>query len=200
MKVLAVEDDPVLLRVLADTLRKLGHEVVTAGDGERAWQILQEEPIRVVVSDWMMPLLDGLQLCQRVRAADSADYTYFILLTVQDSSTENKQRAADAGVDDFLTKPLNPSELWLRLRVAERIVSFARRVRDLERLLPICSYCKNVRDDLHYWRQIESYFQTHGGAKFTHSICPDCYGKFVLPQIESAAAPAADQPDSVPPR
>lgn len=115
MKILAVEDDAVLRTVLARTLGRLGYEVVEAADGEKAWDSMQADPVRIVVSDWMMPRMDGLELCRRIRAHPEGDYTYFILLTVLDATEENKRKAADAGVDDFLTKPLNPTDLWLRL-------------------------------------------------------------------------------------
>lgn len=186
LKVLAAEDDPVLRLVLTKTLQKLGHEVVEAVDGQNAWDCLQTDPIRIVVSDWMMPHVSGLELCRRIRARANIDYTYFILLTVQDATEENKRKAADAGVDDFLVKPLNATELWLRLRVAERIIHCASRVRQLEGLLPICSYCRKIRNDQDYWQQIEGYFQDHAGAKFSHSVCPDCYERVVIPQMKSA--------------
>ena len=147
MKILAVEDDAVSLAVLRQALRKLGHEVIEAVDGETAWKLATKEHVRVVVSDWSMPQMDGLELCRRIRKAAGPDYTYFILLTARDASGENQQAAADAGVDDFLTKPLNFDELWNRLRVAERILRYATQVRQLEEMLPICSYCKKIRDD-----------------------------------------------------
>ena len=122
MKILAVEDDAVARAVLRQALRRLGHEAVEAADGEQAWELLQKEPVRVIVSDWLMPKLDGLELCRRVRGRTHAEYTYFILLTGNDATADNQREAADAGVDDFLTKPLNFDELWTRLRVAERIL------------------------------------------------------------------------------
>ena len=206
MKVLAVEDDPVALAVLARTLRKLGHEVVTAADGESALARLAAEPVRVVVSDWVMPGVDGLELCRRVRARVDADYVYFILLTGLVPSEDNQREAIEAGVDDFLNKPLQTQEIWMRLRVAERILRFATQVRQLEAFLPICGYCKKVRDDSNYWQQIESYINTRTGTDFSHSVCPDCYTQVVAPQLETlrremagegeAGAPASDEAKS----
>ncbi|HNC24399.1 MAG TPA: response regulator [Opitutaceae bacterium] len=184
MKILAVEDDAVSRAVLRQALLKLGHDVRQASDGEEAWTILQQEPVRVVVSDWSMPQMDGLSLCRKIRAMVGAEYTYFILLTARDATGENQQAAADAGVDDFLTKPLDFDELWNRLRVAERILRYATQVRQLEELMPICSYCKKVRDDKNYWQQIEGYINERTGSEFSHSICPDCYQRVVIPQIE----------------
>lgn len=191
MKILAVEDDPVARRVLQQALRKLDHDVVVAVDGEEALEILARDPARVVVSDWVMPKLDGLELCRRIRARTGADYVYFILLTSRSADTENQREAADAGVDDFLTKPLDFNELWMRLRVAERILRFATQVQQLETFLPICSYCKKVRDDQNYWQQIESYINERTGTDFSHSVCPDCYKAVVVPELEQIKAAQA---------
>ena len=184
MKILAVEDDAVARAVLRQALRRLGHEVVEASDGGEAWQLLQNESVRVVVSDWMMPTCDGLELCQRIRKRTGAEYIYFILLTGRDATTDNQKEAADAGIDDFLTKPLDFSELWMRLRVAERILRYTTQVRQLEQMLPICSYCKKIRDDQNYWQQIEGYISERTGSDFSHSVCPDCYQRVLVPELE----------------
>src|SRR5690606_41865787 len=107
------------------------------------------------------------------------EYGCFILLTGATASVESQREAADAGVDDFLNKPLDVNELWMRLRVAERILRFATQVRQLEAFLPICSYCKKIRDDQNYWQQIESYINERTGTDFSHSVCPDCYQREV---------------------
>lgn len=191
MKVLAVEDDAVARAVLRQALRKLGHDVVEDHDGGTAWQRLQTEHVRVVVSDWLMPNVDGLELCRRIRANVGDEYVYFILLTGSDATEENQRMAADAGVDDFLTKPLNLNELWMRLRVAERVLRYTTQVRQLEEMLPICSYCKKIRDDHNYWQQIEGYINERTGSEFSHSVCPDCYKAVLLPELEKIRAGAA---------
>lgn len=182
MKVLIAEDDTIASRVLEAALRKLGHEVLVASDGESAWGILQTESVRAVVSDWQMPRLDGLDLCRRVRKREG-DYVYFILLTHMEASEKNLEEATDAGVDDFLAKPINSTQLWMRLRVAERILGFTTEVRQLESFLPICGYCKKVRDDQNYWQQIEEYINTRTGTNFSHGVCPDCIEKVLRPQL-----------------
>ncbi len=188
MKILAVEDDAVARAVLNKALQRLGHDVVLAPDGEAAWQLVERDPVRVIVSDWMMPEVDGLELCRRIRRRAGVEYVYFILLTGRDATAENQRTAADAGVDDFLSKPLDVSELWTRLRVAERILRYTTQVRQLEELLPICSYCKKIRDDHNYWQQIEGYISERTGSDFSHSVCPDCYTRVILPQLESLRA------------
>ena len=191
MKILAVEDDAVARAVLRKALQRLGHDLIEAPDGEAAWELLQTESVRVVVSDWMMPNTDGLDLCRRIRARPGKDYIYFILLTSRDATEENSRAAADAGVDDFLTKPLDLPELWTRLRVAERILHYTTQVRQLEELLPICSYCKKIRDDKNYWQQMEGYINERTGSEFSHSVCPDCYQRIVIPEIEKLKVTAA---------
>ena len=199
MKILAVEDDAVARAVLRKALHRLGHEVVEAPDGEAAWEQLEIEPVRVVVSDWMMPRADGLDLCRRIRARPGQDYIYFILLTSRDATEENSRAATDAGVDDFLTKPLDLTELWTRLRVAESILKYTTQVRQLEELLPICSYCKKIRDDQNYWQQMEGYINERTGSEFSHSVCPDCYQRVVIPELERIkAAAAAASPSKAP--
>lgn len=184
VKILAVEDDPVSRAVLRQALRRLGHEVVESDDGAKAWDVLRAEPVRVIVSDWIMPRSDGLDLCRRIRARTGAEYIYFILLTSRDATSDNQTEAADAGVDDFLTKPLDVADLWTRLRVAERILRYTTQVRQLEEMLPICSYCKKIRDDQNYWQQLEGYISDRTGSDFSHSVCPDCYNRIIVPQLE----------------
>jgi DNA-binding response OmpR family regulator len=188
VKILAVEDDPVARAVLRKALQKLGHEVIEAKDGQEAWALMEAEPVRVIVSDWMMPNLSGLELCRELRARSGSEYVYFILITANSADSANRIEAADAGVDDFLSKPLNVEELWMRLRVAERILRFATQVRQLEELLPICSYCKKIRDDQNYWQQMEGYINERTGSEFSHSVCPDCMVRVVQPEIDKMRA------------
>lgn len=196
MKILAVEDDAVARAVLRQALKRLGHDSVEAADGESAWELLQHEPVRVIVSDWIMPRTDGLDLCRKVRGRMGAEYIYFILLTSRDATQENQMAAADAGVDDFLTKPLDLPELWTRLRVAERILRYTTQVRQLEEMLPICSYCKKIRDDRNYWQQLEGYISERTGSDFSHSVCPDCYTRVVLPELAQLNVTPAPKPSS----
>ncbi|PTY06190.1 response regulator [Opitutaceae bacterium EW11] len=183
-KVLAVEDDPVALTVLENSIRSLGYDVVSARDGEAGWTLQRERASRIVVSDWTMPRLNGLDLCRRIRS-HPGDYVYFILLTNVQATNENRDRAMEAGVDDFLSKPIDLQDLGTRLRVATRILQYTTRIEKLESLIPICSYCKNVRNDQSYWQRIESYLAEKTGADCSHSICPDCYEKFIVPQLKA---------------
>ncbi|MBV9492250.1 MAG: response regulator [Verrucomicrobia bacterium] len=177
MKILVAEDDPVSAKVLRLTLERLGHESVVTCSGTEAWNSFDRDPPRLIVSDWMMPEVDGLELCRRVRARKNTAYTYFILLTALDTSAENYELATEAGVDDFLSKPLHHATIRMRLRVAERILRFTRELRELKALVPICCCCHKVRQDHDYWERVETYVGKHMGTQFTHGLCPTCFEK-----------------------
>jgi sigma-B regulation protein RsbU (phosphoserine phosphatase) len=176
-RILMVEDDPVSARILQATLSKFGYEPVLARDGAEAWEIFHRDPVRLIVSDWMMPGIDGLALCEKVRARPQTPYTYFILLTANHTSAGNYELASAAGVDDFLTKPLDREAIRMRLRVAERILRYTAEIRQLQAMIPICVYCRKVRDENDYWDLVETYLQKETGSRFTHGACPACYEK-----------------------
>jgi DNA-binding response OmpR family regulator len=132
---------------------------------------------RIVVSDWVMPDIDGLELCRRVRARKDAPYVYFILLTGKRISPGDYAEAMNEGVDDFLTKPLDIDALRTRLRVAERIVQLTERVRTLEGILPMCAYCRRIRDERGRYQGLEEYVSDKTPAQFSHGVCPDCAKK-----------------------
>ena len=183
MRILVAEDETVSRRMLIATLEGLGHEVTAAPDGRQAWGEFERKPFPVVISDWMMPGLDGLELCRRIRAADHTKYTYIVLLTALGGKGHYLQ-GMDAGADDFLMKPLDPAELRVRLRVAERILGLQAEVRQLEGLLPICSYCKRIRDEKDAWTRVEAYIASRTDATFTHGVCPDCKETVLKPELE----------------
>lgn len=185
MKILIVEDEPVAAAILETALRNLGHEPTRAIDGLTAWLKFESNPVRVIVSDWLMPGIDGLELCRRIRAR-GGEYTYFILLSAIESNGETLEQALEAGVDDFLHKPVKIDELKMRLHVAERLLNYATQVQQLESFIPLCSYCKKVRDDKNYWSKIESYINTRTGSQFSHGVCPDCYDQVLVPQMVAA--------------
>ena len=144
----------------------------------------------------MMPGLDGVDVCRRVRGRDNSRPTYIILLTAKDGK-ENIVGGLDAGADDYVTKPFDADELRARVQVAERVVGMQSeladrigeledtlsQVRRLQGLLPICSYCKKIRDDREYWQEVEEYITNHSEVRFSHSICPDCHELFVRPML-----------------
>jgi DNA-binding response OmpR family regulator len=193
MDVLIAEDDVVSRRALEATLQKWGYRVIAVTNGTAAWELLRQEGgPRLAILDWMMPGLDGATLCRRVRQQQAGRPPYLILLTAK-NNTEDVVAGLDAGADDYVIKPFDREELRARLQVGVRMVALQQsladrvseleqalvRVKQLQGLLPICSYCKRIRDDHNYWQQLEEYVTTHSEAQFSHGICPTCFDSVV---------------------
>jgi two-component system NtrC family sensor kinase len=131
MNILVAEDNAVTRSLLQRVLERLGHHVLTVGDGQVAWERFQGSDYRVVVTDWMMPGMDGLALCRRIRATVDRQYVYVVVLTAKDQK-EDLIEVFKAGADDYITKPFDPEELRASLTKCERIVSLEERYRTLE--------------------------------------------------------------------
>jgi len=202
VRILIAEDDAVSRRVLEATLVKWGYEVVVTTDGQQALEALtQPEAPSLAVLDWMMPGLDGSEVCRRVRQTVGDRLLYLILLTAK-GRKEDIVEGLTAGADDYVVKPFDRAELKARINVGERILrlqaELATRVKELELalskvkllqgLLPICCYCKKIRDDQNYWRQVEAYVTSHSEAQFTHAICPECRENVIEPELERLKA------------
>jgi DNA-binding response OmpR family regulator len=199
MKILIAEDDPVSRHLLEATLSQFGYKVVLAADGAQAWAVLQrQDSPSLAILDWIMPEIDGVELCRRVRNLPTTTPPYLILLTARNEKTDVVV-GLEAGANDYLTKPFDRSELHARIQVGRHVLelqeALAGRVRELEDalsqvkqlqgLLPICSYCMKIRDEQNYWQRVESYLSEHTEMVFSHGICPDCYRTVVQPQLDS---------------
>ena len=188
MRILIADDDPVQRHAMRTQLGRWKYEPLVFNDGKQAWRALQEpNPPALAVFDWNMPGMDGVDLCREVREAPALAGMYIILLT---SNQEQKDKVVglESGADDYITKPFHWDELRARLRAGERIVTLqqtlAARVEELQEalvnvkklsgLLPICAYCKRIRDNQDYWMQVEKYLAENSEAQFSHGICPDC--------------------------
>jgi DNA-binding response OmpR family regulator len=207
-KIFVAEDDPVFLRLLSATLAKWGYKVAAFREGEEAWQALQAaEPPVLAILDWMMPGMDGLEICQKIRAHSRTESAYVILLTARDNR-EDLIQGLQAGADDYIAKPFDNRALQARLGVGLRVLRLQKalafrveelekalaRVKQLQGLLPICSYCKKIRNDQNYWQQVEGYLSEHSEAQFSHGICPDCYEKIVKPELAQAWSQKGNTP------
>ena len=187
MKILVAEDDADLRTTLAGLVRRWGYEVTEARDGADAWDLFRNDAYHVVITDWRMPRLDGLDLCRMLRDLARDSYTYIIVLTAV-SGTDRLLEALDAGADDFLTKPFDRAVLRARLRVAERILQLHAHVANLEGILSICAFCKQIRNDDGTWVQVERYVQDRSALKFSHGVCPPCVEKHYSKVLESRQA------------
>jgi len=188
MNILIVDDDPTSRILLSATLKKLGHQVSVASSAEEVLTALERGPVPLLISDMVMPGMNGLDLCRHIRSANRPQYTYVILLTSV-SGKSGYLVGMKAGADDFLSKPFDEDMLAARLVAAERILNLQSQVKQLSGLLPICCVCKKVRDDKNYWQKVESFITKRTDAKFSHGYCPDCFNK-VLREIESMPAHA----------
>jgi sigma-B regulation protein RsbU (phosphoserine phosphatase) len=207
MDILIAEDDLVSRRTLEAMLRKWGHQVVMTADGLSAWEVLSQEGApRLAILDWMMPGLDGLGICRRVRQTPGKEGTYIILLTARNDK-QDIVAGLESGADDYIAKPFDREELRARVNVGLRVMglqeSLAERVRELgqalkrvkqlQGLLPICCYCKSIRNDRNYWQRVEEYIVAHSDAQFTHGICPRCFDTVVQKQLREQNLASADK-------
>ena len=190
MRVLVADDDPVAAKILSAALRswKLDDEVVV--DGVAAWDSINLQHTPLAIVDWMMPGIDGPELCRRLRASPATANTYILLLTARESSAD-MVHGLDAGADDYITKPFDREELRARVNVGVRVATLQGKlenrvdelqraladVRQLEGFLSICSYCKRIRTEEQSWEQMERYISDHSHAQFSHGICPSCFDK-----------------------
>jgi phosphoserine phosphatase RsbU/P len=190
MRILIADDDRMSTMMLSRSLERWGFEVVVAHDGVSAWGHIQSStPPALAIVDWMMPGIDGLELCRRIRQANLASPVYVILLTSR-NSRQDLVAGLKAGADDYLTKPFDPDELQARIHVGQRTLALIANVKRLSGLLPICSYCKRIRSDQNYWEQVESYITEHTDAQFSHGICPTCFDK-VVDEFDPPTVPPA---------
>ncbi len=189
MQILIAEDDPVTGEILARTLQRWHYNTMLVVDGAQAWDRLRTatDPTLAIL-DWMMPQMDGPDVCRRVRQELPLANMYLLLVTAREGRGD-MVAGLDAGADDYIIKPFDPEELRARVAVGVRVLSLQQKlgervaelqaalsnVKKLHGLLPICSYCKRIRGDDEYWQQVEGYIAEHSEAQFSHGICPACY-------------------------
>ena len=192
-KVLVVEDDPFFQRVLQKRLAAEGYQVQSAADGREGMKSIVAWEPHLVISDWMMPEVDGLELCQSVKTGLRDAAPYFILLTAK-GELSDRLLGLETGADDYLVKPCDQAELMARVRAGVRIVGLTRELREtvdrlsrsapaagtadpatrIDLLIPICSFCKKVRTGEEQWQEIEEYLAERAKAQFSHGVCPGC--------------------------
>jgi CheY-like chemotaxis protein len=253
MKILIADDIPTNRKLLRVTLEAEGHEIFEACDGEEALQVLARETIDSVISDILMPNMDGFRLCREVRSDKALQALPFLVYTSTYTSPSDQELAQTVGADVYLVKPApahvliqaleeasrkaskrarnavtdQPDENYILKKYSEALVkkleekndelqrslealqrahdrivelnnNLERRVQErtaelqgalkdvktLSGLLPICCYCKKIRDEKNYWQEVESYISKRTATKFSHGYCPDCYEKVVKPQLD----------------
>ena len=191
-RVLIADDDLTSRAMLAAMLAKSGYEIVEAMDGAEALAIMRlSDAPGLVVLDWLMPEMDGPEVLRNIRAIPTDRAPFVVMLTTKTSKADIVA-GLQAGANDYLTKPFDADELRARLAVGQQLLeardALAAKVTELRHALdqiktlrgvvPICAWCKKIRDDEGYWKQLESYMREHTEAEFSHGICPTCADNF----------------------
>lgn len=205
--VLIADDDAASRMALGAIVRRSGWQPRLVDSGEQALRLLLEpEAPPVALVDWMMPDLSGVDLCRQVRAHEDVRQPYIILVTVR-NEVDDVVAGLEAGADDYLIKPAHAAELRARVQVGLRTVDLRERlllratqleqalaeVRQLRSLLPTCSYCRRIRDDHDSWQTLEEYVSHHTDVKFSHGFCPQCFDRYVRPQLDDATERAVER-------
>jgi CheY-like chemotaxis protein len=206
MRVLIADDDRVTGEILARTLQRWNYDTTVVCDGAQAWEYVRTavDPTLAIL-DWMMPRMDGPEICRRIRAELPLANMYLLLVTAREARRD-VIAGLDAGADDYIIKPFDPEELRARVAVGVRILGLQQKlaerveelqaalanVKQLSGLLPICSYCKRIRGDDQYWQQVEGYIADHSDAQFSHGICPSCYAR-VAADLDAVARRKAQE-------
>lgn len=197
VSIVIADDHDNYRKVLRQLLEPEGCKMLEARDGKEALDLLNRMDAPVIgLIDWHMPEMDGIEVCRQARPRRDAPPMFLILLTARDAQSDIVM-GLQAGANDYVTKPFSPEELVARIRIGIELMRLQQtlfdrlqelevalaRVKRLSGLLPICGYCKKIRDDRDYWLQVEEYIAEHSEAHFTHSICPQCYETRVKPEL-----------------
>ncbi|MEW6208939.1 MAG: response regulator [Acidobacteriota bacterium] len=182
MKVLIAEDDSLSRWYLKNILIDWGYEVTACENGKDAWKNYLAGDYHLVISDWAMPEIDGVELCRRIRASNNP--CYFVLLSSRVGQAGFAEDL-DVGIDVYLSKPLNAHDLKSQVRMAELLFEFPSQSESEQALLPMCAWCRKARVSQSVWREIES---STTDDFFTYSICPDCSRQLKVARKSNGAA------------
>jgi len=195
MLIFIADDDETNLKLIHTVLTQEGFSNIrTFTSGKTMLGELKHNCPDLLLLDIMMPGFSGYEVLEWIKRDSTLEQIPVMMITAisMDENLEPLKRSFDLGAMDFISKPFTNLELVLRVKSALRL-EYARQALDaaaakissLEKLLPICSYCKKVRTDRNYWQEVEVYISEHTDTMFSHSICPDCYQTHVKPQIDS---------------
>jgi DNA-binding response OmpR family regulator len=192
MKILIAEDNSTSRILLSSMVKSWGYQVSEAEDGVQTLAILEKpQAPQLILLDWMMPGTNGPDICRHIRRRVNQDPAYVIMITAREGK-ENIITGLEAGANDYITKPYDRDELRARISVGQRVLelqtALAHKVRELQcafediqtlrGIIPICMHCHKIRNDREAWQKIEAYISEHSKAQFSHSICPECLGKY----------------------
>ncbi|MBU2515581.1 response regulator [bacterium] len=175
-QILVVDDNTQNLQFLGNLLSKSNYELAIAQNGELALEFLEKEIPDLILLDVMMPGIDGYEVCRRLKKNHKTRDIPVIFLTAK-SEVEDLVKGFEVGAVDYVTKPFNSLELLARVKTHVELKRAREEISSLQGIVPICAQCKKIRDDEGYWKQLESYIESHTDAQFSHGICPECSDK-----------------------
>ncbi|MFP4445323.1 MAG: PleD family two-component system response regulator [Desulfosudaceae bacterium] len=190
--ILVVDDEPTIRLVTARILRKAGYKVMEADSGESCLDMVRDTRPDLVVLDIVLPGINGYEVCRRIKEDKCLQGIYVLLLSGKRTESDDQSEGLEIGADGYVARPISNREFLARIQAMVRIIRAERErdrligelrkaldnIKTLRGLLPICCYCKKIRDDRGYWSQLEVYIQSHSEADFSHGICPECMEKF----------------------
>ena len=190
--ILVVDDEPTIRFVTVRLLQKAGYEVVETDSGESCLDMVREIRPDLVVLDIVLSGINGYEVCRRIKEDKDLQGVYVLLLSGQRTESDDQSEGLEIGADGYVARPVSNREFLARIQAMVRIIRAERErdrligelqkaldsIKTLRGLLPICCYCKKIRDDRGYWSQLEVYIQSHSEADFSHGICPECVEKF----------------------
>lgn len=189
--ILLIDDDPDWLSAAARLLRGAGFDVLEAATGQAGLALARTSRPDMVLLDVVLPDMNGIEVCRQLKADPLLARTFVILISATQTTSDDQAAGLESGGDRYIARPVSNREFLARVLALRRIQE-AEAERDrlraelgrtlaevnaLRRLIPICAWCKRVRDDAGYWTQIESYLATHSDASFSHAMCPACTAK-----------------------
>jgi PleD family two-component response regulator len=195
MRIFAVDNDKFNVQLVLALLAEEGyHNAKGFFSGADLLEHLETDMPDLILSDIMMPEMNGYELCEIVKKNPLWSHIPVIMITAASRTSHDSLKLSfDSGAMDFISKPIDNIELKARVTSALKLEHQRKEleialeeVKNLKGLLPICSYCKKIRSDDDYWHEIEAYISRHSEAEFSHSICPSCYEKFIIPELEEA--------------
>jgi DNA-binding response OmpR family regulator len=193
IRILIVDDEPDILFATSRIIEKAGYQVERAASGRECMEKVRRERPDLLFLDVVLPDADGAEICRQIKADPDLRSVFVVLISGHKVDTEEQAEGLECGADTYIARPISNRELRARLRAIVRILEAERErdrvilelkealaeVKKLSGLLPICSYCKRIRDDQGYWNQLEAFIQKHSSAEFSHSICKACADKYL---------------------
>jgi phosphoserine phosphatase RsbU/P len=191
IKILIVDDDPEVLSATTRLVKKAGYMVMEASTGEAAIKSARDQKPDIILLDVVLPDIMGTEVCRQIKADPRTGGGYIILTSGMKTGSDQQADGLDAGADGYIARPVSNRELISRIEAMVRILTAERerdrlieelrqalaKIRKLSDLLPICMYCKKIRDDKGYWSELEAYIRENTDTEFSHSICRECAQK-----------------------